>query len=396
MKKIEVISSKSDAHRALICAALASKNCIVKYNESSKDILATKACLDALLRGDENLYCGESGSTLRFMLPVVAALGKRGLFHPEGRLPERPLSPLYEEMEAHGCTLSPMGSVPFVVEGQLCAGDYHIPGNVSSQYISGLLFALPLLGGNSRIIVEGKLQSAGYVDLTLGVIRRFGIKIDFDGRIFEIKGNQKYEAPEEYVVEGDWSNAAFWLAAGALGGEALECTGLRRDSLQGDKAIVKYLKEFGVKIEEKDNSVTVFPAEGKLNGIKIDAGPIPDMVPILSLIASFASGETEIYNAGRLRIKESDRLASVTSVLNGIGADIEELAEGLIIRGVGRLKGGNVECHNDHRIVMMAAVASLICDDKIILHGWHAVNKSYPSFFDKMKELELDSNIELA
>ena len=392
MKNIRIIPSKSDAHRALICAALSKSNCEVICETTSKDIEATKACLTALREGEEVMHCGESGSTLRFLLPVMAALGHKAAFYPEGRLPDRPLTPLYEELERHGCKLSPQGSVPFVLEGQLTPGEYHIPGNVSSQYISGLLFALPILAGDSKIRIDGTLESAGYVHMTQKVLRDFGIKIEEIDEGFLIPGGQVYQGPATYQVEGDWSNACFWLVAGALREEGIQVNGLDMNSLQGDKKIVDLLMEMGADVSIDAEGITV--KGGSLHGIEIDASQIPDMVPILAVAALAAEGTTEIKNAGRLRIKESDRLATVSQVLAGLGGEIEELPEGLIIKGGKPLTGGTADSHNDHRIAMMAAIASLLCEDKVIINGADAVNKSYPTFFAVMKEVGMDGNIE--
>ena len=394
MKTIRIIPSKSDAHRALICAALSKTPCKVLCEATSKDLEATKACLAALAHGEEAMYCGESGSTLRFLLPVMGALGHKAAFYPEGRLPERPLSPLYEELEAHGCRLSKPGRVPFVLEGQLLAGDYRIPGNVSSQYISGLLIALPLLAEGSRIFNEGPLESAPYVDMTITTLTQFGIKIEKTSYGYDIPGGQKYKGPDSYQVEGDWSNGCFWLVAGALGENGLEVTGLSMDSAQGDKRILELLQEMGAEISIHDDRIQV--RGGNLKGITIDASQIPDMVPVLAVAALAAEGTTEIKNAGRLRIKESDRLASISSVLQGLGGDVEELAEGLLIKGGKPLSGGIADAHNDHRIAMMATIAALLCegDEKVIIQGADAVNKSYPGFYEDLAMLGLDQRIE--
>lgn len=392
MRKIKVIQSKSDAHRAMICSALAENDCKVECSADSKDIRATKACIEALKAGKEEMYCGESGSTLRFLLPVMGALGHTASFYPEGRLPERPLSPLYEELIAHGCSISPKGSVPLTIRGQLQPGIFTIPGNVSSQYISGLLFALPLLREESKIRICGKLESRAYVDMTIKVLSDFGIRIEETLNGFIVPGGQKYTASSDYQVEGDWSNGCFWLTAGALTEEGVSVTGLDPNSLQGDKEIVSLLKRFGAEVENSDGEIRV--RRGKLKGVEIDASQIPDMVPVLAVLACGAEGTTEIKNAGRLRIKECDRLTAVTRELNALGGDVEELPEGLIIRGKGRLKGGKADSWNDHRIAMMCAIASVICDEKVELTGAKAVNKSYPEFFEVLKEAGLDGNVE--
>ncbi len=426
MREVKVIPSKSDAHRAMICAALAEirsglngvETCKIICDETSKDMEATAKCLAALKEAVSGasgaseqdscggkpgeaertkpavLMCGESGSTLRFLLPVTAALGVNGDFMPEGRLPERPLSPLYEELTAHGCRMSSQGSVPFKVRGKLEPGKYTLPGNVSSQYITGLLLALPLLEGDSVIEVTTPLESAAYVDLTLRVMKDFGMDIEVSGDgclKYTIKGGRRYSAPRVYEVEGDWSNAAFWLAAGALTDDGVKCRGLRMDSVQGDKAIADILKTMGADVETGADFVAV--KKGRLHGLTVDAGPIPDMIPALSLVACAAEGETRIVNAGRLRIKESDRLASIMEVLTGLGADVTELEDGLVIRGAGSLEGGEAEGHNDHRIVMMAAVSSLISRKPVTIEGAAAVEKSYPAFFDRMREMNLDGNL---
>lgn len=392
MKTIDIIPSKSDAHRALICSALSENPCRVVCSAGSEDIEATENCLAALKEGREEMRCRESGSTLRFLLPVMGALGHKAAFYPEGRLPDRPLSPLYEQLEAHGCRLSPKGSIPFVIEGQLKAGDYWLPGNVSSQYISGFLFALPLLQGDSRICIEGELESRGYVNMTRKVLTDFGIVTEETDFGYTIPGGQKYCGPEVYRVEGDWSNACFWLASGAFLEDGICVRGLSADSLQGDREIVSLLSRFGAKVKAEENQVTV--QKGRLRGIEIDARQIPDMVPILSVVACGAEGKTVIRGAQRLRMKESDRLETICQVLRGLGAGIEEISDGLVIEGGGFLNGGKAFSYRDHRIAMMAAVASLICREKVILEGGEAVKKSYPDFFDVMENAGLSGNLE--
>ncbi len=392
MKTIEMISSKSDAHRALICAALSKAPCQVIYSGTSKDIQATESCLHALQKGEADMYCGESGSTLRFLLPVMGALGHKAAFHMEGRLPERPLSPLYEELEVHGCTLSPQGEVPLSIEGQLQSGTYTLPGNVSSQYISGLLFALPLLEGDSEIQLTTPLESAPYVDMTIKTLGDFGIRIQTTEKGYRIPGDQIYTAPAIYQVEGDWSNACFFLAAGALTEGGIKVTGLNPDSIQGDKAVLEILKEMGAIVTIEPDGITVSP--GQLSGTHINVSQIPDMTPILSVLALAAEGTTTITGAARLRIKESDRLAAITETLTALGGHIEEQSDGLVIKGGRRLQGGIIHAHNDHRIAMMAAVTSLISDGTVTIQGADAVNKSYPAFFDVWKEIGLDDKLE--
>jgi len=402
---VGAISSKSQAHRALICAALAKENTYVKCESESRDIDATALCLSALgakvvreidgynvqpVNREEDdkivtLPCGESGSTFRFMLPIVGALGRKASFTLEGRLPERPLSPLYEELLRHGCELSPQGSSPFFSRGQLLPGSYCLDAGVSSQFISGLLFALPLLGEDSELRLYGKAESFPYIELTLAMTEQFGVRYEFENMVFYIRGSQRYSSPGSIRVEGDWSNAAFWLASGAIGGDGITCTGLDLRSRQGDRAILDILSEFGANVMQSDAEVTVRSAG--LRGIEIDAQDIPDLVPILSVVAVAAEGVTKIRNAGRLRDKESDRLAAVTSVLSGLGAKISETSDGLVIYGGTGLAGGSASSWGDHRIAMSAAIAATICTEPVHISNAEAVNKSYPGFFEDMSLL---------
>jgi 3-phosphoshikimate 1-carboxyvinyltransferase len=359
---------------------------------TSKDIEATIDCLSSLTagRGEHDtrrviFRPKESGSTFRFILPIAGALGLNAAFRLEGRLSERPLTPLYEELVRHGCTLSPQGSNPFCISGQLKSGNYTLDAGVSSQFISGLLFALPMLNSNSEIRLKGKLESKPYIDLTVTMLEKFGIEIEFQDNVFFISGNQRYKSPEKVYVEGDWSNSAFWLCAGAISQNQITVTGLDLQSKQGDRAVVEILERFGAKIERGDDSVTV--ARGALHGIGIDARDIPDLVPILSVVAAAAKGTTIIRNAERLRIKESDRLAAVTDVLTKLGANIREKEDGLEIRGGVPLKGRAVSSWNDHRIAMSAAIAAALCEEPVVIQGAEAVDKSYPKFFEDYKSL---------
>jgi 3-phosphoshikimate 1-carboxyvinyltransferase len=398
--QIQAIASKSSAHRLLICAALSDKDVTVNCNGTSEDIQATCRCLEALgakILFEEDkirvkpipriitdrpavLDCGESGSTLRFMLPVVAGLGRKAIFKASGRLPQRPLSPLYEILGQKGCTLSEKGVFPFTVEGKACGGDYEISGNVSSQYITGLLLMLPLVGGGT-VNVTGEFESRSYVDMTVSAMRKSGIEVRENNNLYTVP-NSPYTLKDCHA-EGDWSNAAFWLSSGALG-NGIKMTGLDLDSLQGDKEITTLLERFGAKVEIGEE-ISISPAPMK--GIKIDAKNIPDLVPVLSVVACAAEGETVIYNASRLRLKESDRIATTIDLITSLGGKARETDDGLVISGTGGLYGGKVNSHNDHRIVMAAAVASNICKTPVIIEGAEAKNKSYPTFFTHMKTL---------
>lgn len=400
---IKAIASKSVAHRALICAAFADAPTKIKCEQTNKDIEATARCLSALgakieyskpyftvspvkeLNENAELYCGESGSTLRFMLPVVSALGAKASFIMEGRLPERPLSPLYEELCAKGAILSEQGKNPLVCGGKLSATEFSIRGDVSSQFISGLLFASVLMGGGIKINIIGKTESSAYIDMTLDALSLFEVKIRQLEGGFEIPQDCKLTSPRTLSVEGDWSNAAFPLCMGAIGGN-ISVTGLNPNSHQGDRRIVDVLRGFGADIKYSDGAYTA-SSKNKLCGIEIDASEIPDLVPVLAVVASVANGRTKIYGAARLRIKESDRLAAITKTLSALSASIQETEGGLIIDGKPSLVGGEIDSFNDHRIAMSAAVASVVCKGKVKVNGAQCVAKSYPDFWSDIEAL---------
>ena len=399
---VNAIASKSHAHRLLIAAALCDTAPEVDISTTSADIEATRACLAQLAQEVPVLNCGESGSTLRFMIPVAMALKDEAVFMGSGRLPHRPLHPLDSEMEAHGCKFEmsePDGEdlqEICRIRGRLQPGDFYIPGNISSQYITGLLFALPLLDGDSTITITSALESGKYVDMTLDVLAKSGICVDVRDNggcpVYSISGKQKYKAEGKVTAEGDWSNIAFWIIAGILTGKgSITCGNLPADSLQGDKAILDLARQMGGSLTGQNDWRTV--SRHVLDAIDIDASEIPDLVPALAVAAATAKGTTHIYNAGRLRIKESDRLAAVTDCLRKLGADITEEPEGLIIRGVPALKGGTVSGYNDHRIVMSMAIASLVCEGPVIIEGAEAINKSYPAFFDDFISLGGDVHV---
>jgi len=405
---IRAISSKSEAHRLLICAALSDEETFIACPESSEDIDATARCLIILgasvwhqnegfnvipinrdvLADNKKLYrldCGESGATLRFILPICGALGINAEINMSGRLPERPLSDLYNEMVSHGCKLSEQGTSPLTCHGQLKSGKYLLPGNITSQYISGLLFALPLLKGNSSIRITSAFQSRPYVDITLHLLNNFGIRVIEEDYGFFVPGNQTFRSPKAVTTGGDWSNAAFWLSAGAIGPGSITCTNLSSESQQGDKKISELLKRFGAHVFTDKDSVTVSP--NKLKGMEIDAGDIPDLVPVLAAVASVADGQSTIYNAEQLRHKESNRIRTVTKLLTNLGADIKETDDGMIINGKRTLTGGKTETFGDHRIAMSAAIISAACENDVTIEGAEVVNKSYPSFYTDFRTI---------
>lgn len=395
---VRIPASKSQAHRLLVCAALGEEETEIFCDGISKDIAATMACLGALgaeiketkqggilvkpisapPAGEVILPCGESGSTLRFLLPAAGALGARARFKMEGRLPERPLAPLDRELTAHGMSLEKRGDT-LVCSGKLRPGDYRLPGDVSSQYISGLLMALPLLPGESVLQVTGKIESSAYITMTGDALRLAGLALTPDRGCWVIPGGVKYRLPRALSVEGDYSNAAFFLCAGAMSERGISVTGLNPDSHQGDRAVLDILRRFGAETERRQGEILC--RGGVLRGCEIDAAPIPDLIPVLSVLAAGAAGETRVINAGRLRLKESDRLRSTTEMLKALGAEIRELPEGLVIRGGKRLRGGRVDACGDHRIAMSAAVAAGICTGTVTVEGAECVAKSYPRFW---------------
>lgn len=401
---VTIPASKSQAHRLLICAALSDAPSELLFRGLSEDIRATMQCLAALgvafaqtedgvritplrrpLPAPVTLDVGESGSTLRFLLPILGALGVQTELRLHGRLPQRPLGALAQQLTAHGMTLWQDGDRLYT-GGQLRAGDYLLPGNVSSQFFSGLLFALPLLPQSSTLRVTGALQSASYVSMTEQALRASLLQISFDGTCWTIPGAQRYAASASQQVEGDWSNAAFFLCMGALSAEGVSVRGLRSDSLQSDRAVVEILRRFGAQVEEANDTITV--RRGTLRGITLDAGPIPDLIPVLAVLAAFAEGQTQITNAARLRLKESDRLQSTAALLRALGGRVDELPDGLIIYGGQSLSGGSVESCGDHRIAMSAAVAACGCREAVFVHGSRCVAKSYPDFWKDHASLQ--------
>ena len=376
---VNAIPSKSQAHRLLICASFVDTETELICPETNKDIEATVQCLNALgsnIKRTENGYqvtpislvpdhaqlpCGESGSTLRFMLPIVGALGVNATFILEGRLPQRPLSPLWEEMERSGCYLSRPAENLISCTGMLQCGTYQISGDTSSQFITGLLIATALMEGTSHIQITGKLVSKPYVDMTKQALSLFGVTTDG----YTVTGARPFQSPGTVIVEGDWSNAAFFLTATSLGSN-VRVGNTNSDSAQGDKAVVALLEQL------KENQT-------------ISAADIPDLVPILSVVASCNKGAV-FTNIQRLRLKESDRVESVIAMLRGLGGNAEATEDTLTVYGTG-LIGGSVDSVNDHRIAMSTAIAATACKEPVILYGAQCVEKSYPRFFEEYRRL---------
>ena len=393
--EIAAIPSKSVAHRMLICAALADGPTTLRIPKTSDDIDATADCLRALgaaitvnnedyivepIAQIENiplLDCGESGSTLRFLLPVAAAAADRCRFDGHGRLPERPLSDLTDAMKEHGVSFDGE-KLPFTIGGRLRGGIYRLPGNVSSQYITGLLLALPLCEEDSVIELTTALESASYIDITLSVLKTFGITVHCERNRYIIPGKQVFRSPGTLPVEGDWSNAAFFLTAAALNND-ITMTGLNPNSAQGDRKIIALLEQLGA-VTQKDNGRLTLRSDD-LKGCTIDIQDTPDLLPVLSVAAAFAQGKTTFINAARLRLKESDRLASSAAMIENLGGRAEVGEDELTVYGTG-LIGGTVESCNDHRIAMSAAVAATRCSKPVTILNAEAVKKSYPGFYN--------------
>ena len=396
-------SSKSIVHRLMICAALGSNTVTLQLEGLSKDIRATSACLAALgaemqlqnhsavikpavtYRHPETmavLPAGESGSTLRFLMPVVGALGRECVFKMEGRLANRPLKPFDLELMKHGMLIQQDGDHLYC-SGQLQSGTFHLPGNISSQFFSGLLMALPLLPGDSCLVTEGNLESSAYIALTEDALRVAGIKVMWsdDEKCWHIPGGQRGELPEVLNAEGDWSNAAFFLCMGAFSQTGITVSGLNLESHQGDRKILEILQEFGANVTADSDRGAVTVKKGKMNPLHLDVSEIPDLVPVLAVLCCGAQGTSVLYSASRLRLKESDRLHTTTEMIHALGGEIEEYEDSLRIHGNGRLLGGIVDACNDHRIAMSAATAAVLCCSKLEIVGAECVEKSYPAFW---------------
>ena len=409
---IKAIPSKAFAHRLLIAAALADKPGLLHIGKLSEDIRATIRCIEAMgavVSSEEDrltifpipetrrpgltLDCGESGSTARFLLPLAAHLFDSFEMTGRGKLPGRPFYPVCRALSDAGYEFDG-DALPLSGRGKIQPGDFFIEGNISSQFISGLLFTLPLLDADSRIHITTSLESVAYIDMTIEVLRLFGIKTEKTESGFTVPGGQQYSSPGPLTVEGDWSNAAFFLCMGALSGP-VSVTGLQPASTQGDKEIVGILKLFGADVSGLKDSrqaeliyrYTARQGVSAQENINIDASQIPDLVPALAVVASVSPGQTRIYNAGRLRLKESDRIQSTFDMLTALGADIRACGDELILTGRKQLQGGLVDGANDHRIVMAAATAASVCKNPVTIRGAEATGKSYPGFFEDYQSI---------
>lgn len=397
--------SKSAAHRVCLATALANGRSVIENVDLSSDITATvKACGALGCRismepsgryntlyieggiapsGEVDIDCAESGSTLRFLIPVACTMEGRKTFTGSGRLPFRPIDEYIKIFDKQGMAYekSDGRNLPLMVKGKLSSGEYVVGGGVSSQYITGLLFAMPLLSGDSKIIVTGNFESKGYVDMTLDTLRKFGVDIGVSGSSYTIKGKQNYK-PQNISVEGDYSQAAFIISVAAINGD-ITIDGLDPASLQPDRAILDIMRRMGADLKQTWSTLRVRKSE--LRGIDVDVSQCPDLVPPIAAAAAFARGTTRILGASRLRVKESDRIHSIAVNLKDIGIDAEEYPDSLVIHG-GRPCGGEIDSFGDHRIAM-AFSAIAVGAEAIKIKGAECVSKSWPSFFEDLKAL---------
>lgn len=399
---IKIPPSKSLSHRALICAALSKGKSKISNVLLSEDIKATMNALKHLgakfdIKGDEiivqgvkrlkydneDVYCNESGSTIRFMIPIFSLTKKEVTFTGKESLISRPQN-IYQDIFKNAGNKFEVHTDKIVVNGSIKSNDYYIDGNVSSQFFSGLMFALPMLKEDSYLYYKGKMESKGYIDLTIEMLEHFGVKVQEIENGYYIKGNQQYQ-PNDYYVEGDYSQAAFFLVAGALN-SYVQAHDLNHESNQGDQAIIDIIKEMEGKVIFTENG---FIAESTdTHGSKIDISDCPDLGPIVALLGALSKGTTTIQNVSRLRIKESDRVKTTVETLNKLGGNLKATDNEIIIHGKKSLQGGiELDSYNDHRIAMMISIAALVCKDPIILNGANAVNKSYPNFFEDYRSL---------
>ena len=413
MKTIYISPSKSYAHRLLIAAALSSKQIKIKCDVLNDDILATTNALNALganitykapyfyvnpikdILQNNIINCVESGSTLRFIMPIACALGSNNTFIGCGELHKRPMDQLYNLLNTHNIKVEQetLFSLPSKCIGKLTPGKFTLNGNISSQYLTGLLFALPLLNGNSEVCIDGILTSKSYIDITLDVLKQAGIEVIVNNNTYHIKGNQQYNLPEYMEVEGDWSGAAFWIGAGLLYKEPICIKGLNINSTQGDKKIIDSLQSLGGKIEINNNDIIAYPS--KLVGdVEIDCIDIPDLVPIISLCAARSKGNVKLKNVGRLRFKESNRLNAIKELLMSINILTDVKSNDLIIKGETKdivINGNelNINTYNDHRIAMTGYIMTLLIDKEVQINysNTKCITKSYTNFVDEFNKL---------
>ena len=415
---VNVPPSKSLSHRGIMCAGLSEDISVVENLIYSDDIFTTIEAMKQfgmqvlseekvgeryrltlqnksisklkdqnykIISEPTTIHCSESGTTIRFLMPFFTLSSAPMTFTGKGRLGERPYETFYKILRNQNIPYETTeGLLPVTITGTLKPDNFQMAGNVSSQFISGLMLILPLLGETSKIELTTPLESKGYVDLTIDTSRQFGVSVDMpDAQTFVINGNQHYKGTT-YAVEGDYSQAAFWLVAGSLGNDVV-LEGMQKTSLQGDHAILEIVERLGGKITWQSEGVK--STESALKTAVVDASQCPDLVPVLTVLLSMGNGTSEIINAGRLRIKESDRLKAICTELNKMGGQVEELDEGLKIKGVQGFKGAVVDSWNDHRIAMALAIAATRADGPVEITGFEAVKKSYPMFWVDYEKL---------
>ena len=389
--KVQAITSKSMAHRQIICSALSNADSTLFIPDISDDIKCTLSAVENLglklikdgayirlsptNKKSEVFDCRESGTTLRFI--------DNCHFTGRGRLPERPINQIIDILRSSKCEVS-SDKLPLTIKNKFEFTDVEIAANISSQFISGLLISSVLQKDDVHIKVVGDFESKSYVDMTVDVMRRYGIEIIEDEKSYFIRKNQRYISPKDNVIEKDWSNSAFFLTAGAIGAPVTLC-GLNPNSLQSDKKIIEIIESFGARVNMDEDEITV--SKDRSDVIEVDMSQIPDLLPILSVLACSSNATSRFYNARRLRLKESDRIYASCRMIKALGGNAVEKDDELIIEGRGRLRGGTVDSFNDHRIAMSAAIASIICDDDVIIKGENSVNKSYPKFFEDFQSL---------
>ena len=393
---IVIPPSKSEIHRAVIAASLAKGKSVISNVSYSDDVNATIGAMEkigakfirnnsqlivngagrVMLSDDNFIECNESASTLRFVLPLFSLSRQKVVFLGKPSLFRRPMA-IYENLFRQMSLSFAVNERGVIMNGALPPGNYELPGNISSQFITGLLFALPLLKGDSTVKVTTVLESEEYVTMTVSMLKQFGIQIDVEGNEYRIQGNQTYQ-PANFTVEGDFSQLSVFAACGFLGGD-VSCTNIHWDPTQTDRCILEYGKQMGGIWEEIENGYAFH--RSPLHGASVDVSQCPDLAPALALMGAVAEGTTVIENAGRLRYKESNRLQSIFDVLLALGADAEMGENNLVIHGKPLLDGGPVDSCNDHRIAMMAAVASTRCQKPVLIQNAEVVSKSYPDFF---------------
>ncbi len=399
---INVPSSKSLCHRAIIAACLANGKSVIRNVTYSNDILATiegmKSLGATINRYDEYLEiigsnvkrinkvidADESGSTLRFLIPIATTINEDVTFVGKNNLPNRPLDVYFDIFNEQGIKYEYQDKyLPLTISGALHPGVYNVRGDVSSQFITGLLYALPLLNGESVINITTPLESKGYIDLTLDVLKKFGVIVEKSKNGYKIPGNQEYK-PFDYIVEGDFSQAAFYLVADMLGSE-VSLKQMKLNSLQGDKKILNDIMDFGGLIYYDNELLSCKRRENKR--ARINFSQSPDLGPILSVLAALSRGKSKFVDVKRLRIKECDRVSAMEEELTKLGANVESSYDKMKFVGVDALHGAEVDAHKDHRIAMALAIAGTVCDGDVTILNAECVSKSYPNFFEDFASL---------